>query len=55
MKFFPVWTDFSRIYTVRFPRDAASKFAGPVASPLKLRVAGPLGAAEVAWESARPR
>jgi hypothetical protein len=55
MKFFPTVTDFSRIYTVRFPRDAAGKFAGPITGLLKLRVAGPLGAVEVVWESARAR
>jgi hypothetical protein len=51
MRFFPVRTDFSRIYTVRFSRDAASKFAGAATGRLTLRFAGPVGASELTWES----
>jgi hypothetical protein len=53
MRFFPNRTDFSRIYTVRFAREAASKFLGAATGRLTFRVAGPLGAAEMTWESVR--
>jgi hypothetical protein len=55
MRFFPTRTDFSRIYTVRFPREPAGKFLGAATGRLTLRVAGPLGASELTWESARAR
>lgn len=55
LRFFPLRTDFSRTYAVRFPRDPAGKFAGPQTGQLTLKVAGPLGTASVAWESASVR
>jgi hypothetical protein len=54
MRFFPTSTDFSRTYTVRFPRstvDGERGFLGSASGRLVLRVAGPLGRAEVDWES----
>jgi hypothetical protein len=56
MKFFPTRTDFSRTYTVRFPRSTVegdTRFLGVNTGRLDLRVTGPLGRAEVTWESAR--
>jgi hypothetical protein len=53
-KFFPQRTDFSRIYSVRFPREATSKFAGAASGHLKFRITGPLGAIELAWDAAGP-
>jgi hypothetical protein len=55
MRFFPTRTDFSRIYTVRFSRDAASKFVGAATGRLTFRVAGPLGASELVWETEAAR
>jgi hypothetical protein len=55
MRFFPTRTDFSRTYTVRFPRstaEGAARFLGSASGRLVLRVAGPLGRAEVGWEAA---
>jgi hypothetical protein len=51
MRFFPTRTDFSRIYTVRFAHDASGKFAGATTGRLTFRVAGPLGASELTWET----
>ena len=55
MRFFPTRTDFCRIYTVRFAREATSKFLGAATGRLTFRVAGPVGAAELTWESAQGR
>jgi hypothetical protein len=52
MRFFPSRTHFSRTYTVRFPRstgDGDGRFLGATSGRLLLRVAGPLGRAEVDW------
>jgi hypothetical protein len=54
MRFFPARTDFSRTYTARFPRagtEGESRFLGSSTGRLIFRVAGPLGRAEVSWES----
>ena len=51
MKFFPIRTDFSRSYTMRFPHDGGGKFAGTATGQLSLKVAGPLGAAVTSWEA----
>ena len=51
MRFFPRRTEFSRIYTVRFSRDATGKFGGGASGRLKLRIVGPLGAVELSWEA----
>jgi hypothetical protein len=50
MGFFPERTDFSRTYSIRFPREAG-KFGGTSTGKLALRVAGPLGSTAVAWET----
>jgi hypothetical protein len=55
MKFFPTRTDFSRTYTVRFPRattEGEARFLGANSGRLDFRLTGPLGRAEVSWESA---
>ncbi len=54
MRFFPTRTDFSRSYTMRFPRatgETDGRFLGTATGRLVLRVAGPMGRAEVDWES----
>jgi hypothetical protein len=55
MEFFPNRTDFSRTYLIRFPRGAAEAegraFRGPASGRVTLRVSGPLGRLEVAWDS----
>jgi hypothetical protein len=51
MRFFPERTDFTRTYTVRFPREPNAKFATASTGKLGLRVVGPLGATSVDWES----
>ncbi len=53
MKFFPVHTDFSRIYTIRFPREPGGKFAGVESGRLTLRFLGPIGGTETVWEAAK--
>ena len=56
MRFFPTRTDFSRTYTMRFPRatgEGEARFLGMASGRIALRVAGPLGRAEVDWETAR--
>jgi hypothetical protein len=50
MRFFPQKTDFSRTYTVRFPRESGGKFAGASTGQLKLRVSGPMGSAVATWQ-----
>ncbi|HEY0710635.1 MAG TPA: hypothetical protein VGG33_27780 [Polyangia bacterium] len=51
MRFFPERTDFSRTYTIRFPREAGGKFSGASTGKLALRVVGPLGVAAVDWDT----
>lgn len=58
MRFYPYRTDFSRSYTVRFPKNGPEgerkPFIGPASGRLVLRIAGPLGRAEMVWQAIRP-
>jgi len=54
MRFFPARTDFSRTYTISFPRqgqEADRRFTGAGSGRLILRVSGPLGRVESTWSS----
>jgi hypothetical protein len=54
MRFFPARTDFSRSFTMKFPRqgpESDRRFTGPASGRLILRVSGPLGPVEVTWTS----
>lgn len=53
MRFFPQKTEFSRTYTIRFPRESGGKFAGASTGQLNLRVAGPMGSTVASWQAAR--
>lgn len=50
-QFFPKRTPFSRTYAIRFDRSgpSAEDFGGPETGRITLRIAGPLGTAEMAW------
>jgi hypothetical protein len=52
-QFFPNKTEFSRTYRIRFNRTEADSagFAGPGSGRLILRVASPMGKAELVWQS----
>ncbi len=52
-QFFPNKTEFSRTYLIRFNRADAENagFAGPGSGRLILRVASPLGRAELVWQA----
>ena len=55
MRFFPNRTDFSRTYTMKFPRGAGEadrRFSGPSSGLLLLKVLGPLGKVETSWQGA---
>jgi hypothetical protein len=52
MRFFPNRTDFSRTYTLKFPRTGGEgdrRFTGSDSGVLLLRIAGPLGRVETSW------
>ena len=53
MRFFPNRTDFSRTYTIKFPRTAPEgerRFTGSASGLLLLRISGPLGRVETSWQ-----
>lgn len=51
--FYPDRTPFSRTYLVRFARPGGREFLGPRTGRLMLRIASPIGTAELIWQSSR--
>jgi hypothetical protein len=52
-QFFPYRTEFSRTYVIRFNKEDADAagFSGPKSGRIVLRIASPMGRAELVWES----
>lgn len=55
--FFPVKTPFTKTYSVRFSRSVGKddEFAGDRTGVVDLRIAGPLGHADLKWSNARTK